>query len=76
MYKPRDQTVTITVTGRPDFMINVYSKATETPLKADSPRLGTITSSLGDAGKHWIWLQKTKENNAGACRLMPDCYHY
>ena len=49
MYKPCEQTVTITVTGRPDFMINVYSKATETPLKADSPRLGTITSSLGDA---------------------------
>ena len=49
MYKPCDQTVIITVTGRPDFMINVYSKATETPLKADSPRLGTIKSSLGDA---------------------------
>ena len=43
------QAVRPTVTGRPDFMINVYSKATETPLKADSPRLGTITSSLGDA---------------------------
>ena len=48
MYKLCDQTVTITVTGRLDFRINVYSKATETPLKADSPRLGTITSSLGD----------------------------
>ena len=46
MYKPCDQTVTITVTGRPDFIINVYSKAIETPLKADTPRLGTITSSL------------------------------
>ena len=41
-------TVNITVTGRPDFMINVYSKATETPLKADSPRLGTTISSLVD----------------------------
>ena len=48
MYKPCDQTVTITVTGRPDFMINVYSKVTETPLKAESPRLRTITSSLRD----------------------------
>ena len=43
MWKPCDQTVS----GRPDFMINVYSKATETPLKADSPRLGTISSSVG-----------------------------
>ena len=43
MLKPCDQTVS----GRPDFMINVYLKATETPLKADSPRLGTISSSLG-----------------------------
>ena len=29
-----------------------------------------------DAGKHWIWLQKNKENYAGACSLMQDCYHY
>ena len=48
MYKPCDQTVTITVTGRPDFMIDVYSKVTETPLKAESPRLRTTTSSLRD----------------------------
>ena len=48
MYKPCDQTVTITVTGRPDFMINVYSKVTETPLKAESPRLRTTSSSLID----------------------------
>ena len=48
MYKPCNQTVTLTVTGRPDFMINIYSKATETPLKVDSPKLGTTTSSLGD----------------------------
>ena len=57
MYKPCDQTVTITITRRPDFMINVYSKATETPLKADSPRLGTISSSLGDpSSKQFLQL--------------------
>ena len=33
---------------RPNRDQNRYSKATETPLEADSPRLGTITSSLGD----------------------------
>ena len=36
------------VTGRPDFMINAYSKVTETPLKAESPKLRTTTSSLRD----------------------------
>ena len=57
MYKPCDQTVTITITGRPGFMINVYSKATETPLKADSPRLGTISSSLGNpSSKQFLQL--------------------
>ena len=38
-------------------MINVYSKAIETPLKADSPRLGTISSSLGDpSSKQFLQL--------------------
>ena len=38
-------------------MINVYLKATETPLKADSPRLGTISSSLRDpSSKQFLQL--------------------
>ena len=41
-------------------MINVYSKAIETPLKADSPRLGTISSSLGDPlSKQFLQLNGT-----------------
>ena len=56
-------------------MINVYSKATETPLKADSP--SEIASKIpnDNAGKHWIWLQKIKDHDTCACSLMQDCYH-